>query len=835
MDETWITLPLSNPVAIFALVMFIILVAPIVVNRIKIPGIVGLILFGTVVGPSALGLLERDNTMVLLGMVGLIYLMFMVGLSIDLNQFNKMKGKSLTFGLLSFTIPQMGSLFLAPLILGFSLEAALLLGSIVGSHTLLAYPIANRLGITKNESVTMTMGGTIITDGFSLMILALVIAGAFAGQLEPSFVYTFVIPVIVFFLAVLVGLPKLGRWFFRTARMDGNTNYVFLITVLFIAAYLAESVGLAAMIGAFLAGLSFNRLVPETSTMMNRIQFVGNALFIPFFLISVGLLVDVRALVSSFQVWLLAFFFTGLVVVGKFLAVLVSKGIFRFTRTELFTITGLTIPQAASTLAVTLVGFDEGFFDQAAVNAVVIMILITCLIGPYMVEKYGRELAKEEAKRPYRPSMAPQRILVPLANPFTADSLMDIAMFIQQKNATEPIYPLSVVREKQDVGAEVAASEKMLSHAVIHAAAAERRVSPVTRVDLNIANGIMRAVKELRITQVIIGWNGEISTRDKIFGSILDQLLNETEQLVMVCKIDHPINTTKRIIILVPPYFELEPGFSDAVLSVQKLIQQSGGKAVLCATSHNVDHITGIMKDREPKVTPKVFQVENIKDALMDKTLDINADDLILLLSGREGSVSWQYYLKYLPQKLSAGFRSNNFIILYPSEIVDQSDTPITISFSPEGDIPEIRNGDITYGLEVDSYEKAIKAILAHPFRDDEVAFSNILRKLNKAGPGNITADLPGTILTYISTAYVEEPRIVCGFSTKGFPHPITGEKIHGIFTLLMPENADLEANLHIVARMTRFLKHNQRVERMAQVVNEESMQSVFLGIETDS
>jgi len=815
--------------------MFIILVAPIVFNRIRIPGIVGLILFGTICGPSAIGLLNRDATMILLGMVGLIYLMFMVGLSIDLNQFNKMRLKSFTFGILSFGIPQTASIILAPLLLGYSLEAALLLGSIVGSHTLLAYPIANRLGITKNKAVTMTMGGTIITDGFSLMLLALVIAGAFAGRLEISFLFSFGIPVILFFLLVLLGIPRLGRWFFRTARMDGNTNYVFLVTILFITAYLAELVGLAAMIGAFLAGLSFNRLVPETSTMMNRVQFVGNALFIPFFLISVGLLVDVKALFSSFTVWFIAFFFTFLVVAGKFLAVLVSKGIFRLTKTELMTIFGLTIPQAASTLAVTLVGFDAGFFDQMAVNAVVIMILITCLAGPWLVEKYGRELAKEESKQPYRPSMAPQRILVPLANPLTADSLMDLAMFIQERGSNDPLYPLSVVREKADVGADVAASEKMLSHAVIHAAAAEKRVSPVTRVDLNIANGIIRAIRELRITHVIIGWNGEISTRDKIFGSILDQLLNETDQLTMVCKIDHPINTTKRVIILVPPFFQLEPGFSDALVTAQKIVQQSGAKAVLLATKDNSAAIQEIMTDREPKISPRLIEVDHLKNAVKEEIIEIKKDDLILLLSGREGSVSWQTYLKYFPQKLSTGFSTNNFIILYPSVVIDRSDAPISIAFSPEGDIPNLIAEDITFRLEAENFEKAIKNILTHPFRDDEQAFTRIANKLISTGPGNITSDLPGTILTYITTSFVEEPRIICGFSSNGFPHPVTGEKVHGIFVLLMPESSDLEANLHIIARMTRFIKHQNRYEVMWEINDEEALKTRFLGIKEDA
>lgn len=827
-----IVLPLTNPVAIFALVMAIIFIAPIIFNKIKIPGIVGLILFGTVVGPSVLGLLERDETIELLGMVGLIYLMFMVGLSIDLNQFSKMKVKSLSFGGLSFFIPLSLSLLLGPALLGFSLEASLLLGSIVGSHTLLAYPVASRLGITKNTSVTMTMGGTIFTDGFSLLLLALVAAGAFSGKLGSDFAFTFVLPVTVFLVAVMIGLPKLGKWFFRTARMDGNTNYVFLISLLFVTAYIAELVKLAPMIGAFLAGLSMNRLVPDSSTMMNRIQFVGNALFIPFFLISVGMLVDVGALISSMNVWLMAGIFTGLVLGGKFIAAFLVKLFFKFSKNEFYTVYGLSTPQAASTLAVTLVGFPLVLpVEQLpeVVNAVVILILLTCLVGPWFVEKYGRALAKEEASRPYQPSAAPQRILVPLANPNTADELMDIAIYIQNKDTDEPLYPLSVVRDKEGVEAEVAASEKMLSHAVVHAAAAERKVSPITRVDLNIANGIVRAIKDLRISHVVIGWNGETSTRDKIFGSVLDLLLKQTDELIMVCKIDLPINTTKRVILLIPPYIQLEPGFSNAMVSIQKLIQESGAKAILCAMNQNREFISKIMSDVEPKVTPNALEIQNWNEVFHGGMVDIKEDDLIVFMSSREGGISWQYEYRNLPRQIASNYPKNNFIIMYPSENVDQSGGILSISISGDKDIPGIQNEDIAYNIEPSDYADALKDVLAHPFRKDEYVFSKLVKRLEESGPDSTPTELPNTILTYISTKYVEAPKILAGFSPVGFENPkYKGHTVHALFVLLMPEEADLESNLHIIARLTRFLKQENRYEKLKDITSEEKLNEVF-------
>jgi len=277
------TLPFSNPVMIFALVMLIILLAPILFKKIRVPGIVGIILAGTLVGPSILGLLERDSTIELLGTVGLLYLMFMAGLSIDLNRFEKLRNQSIGFGTLSYIFPAIGAYYAGIHLIDYSIESALLLGAIVGSHTLLAYPIVERLGITKNTAVTMSMGGTLVTDTLSLGILA-IIAGTVGETQGAGYWTAFATSIAIFLIAAILILPRLGRWFFQNMHHDTNVDFVFMMAVLFSTAFLAELAGLASIIGAFIAGLLLNRLVPMNGTLMSRIQFVGNALFIPFFL-----------------------------------------------------------------------------------------------------------------------------------------------------------------------------------------------------------------------------------------------------------------------------------------------------------------------------------------------------------------------------------------------------------------------------------------------------------------------------------------------------------------------------------------------------------------------
>lgn len=808
-------LPAQDPVLIFAIVMLIILLVPLLFSRIRIPGVVGLILAGTIVGPSAMGLLERDSTMILLGTVGLLYLMFMAGLSIDLNKFEKLRNRSIIFGLFSFFIPQGLGVAAGLYLLDYSIFTSLLLGSIVGSHTLLAYPIANRIGIIKNTAVTMTMGGTIVTDSLSLAVLA-VVAGAVTGDIGPTFWITFISMVSVYVVIVVLGLPRLGRWFLRDSRNETNVEFVFLVALLFLTAYLAGLVGLAPIIGAFLAGLTLNRLVPESSPLMSRVQFVGNALFIPFFLISVGMLVDVGVLVEGFDVWILAGIFTGLVFTGKFMGAVFTGLIYRYTKEETITVFGLSSPQAAATLAVTLVGFEIGLFDQMAVNAVVVMILITCLVGPWLVERFGRAVALQEEAKPYNPSEAPQRILVPLANPATAESLMDIAMMMRGKNSDEPLFPITVARDGAKVDSQVAASEKMLSHAVVHAAAADIPVLPVTRVDMNISNGIMRAVKELRISDIVIGWNGQISARQKIFGSILDKLLEQSDEMVLVSKIEHPVNTTKRVILAAPPLIDREPGFDSAIFTIQNLCDQIGAGILLVSTEQNSRRIIEILTKQEPKIDTEALILSEWTEVIRTAGPRFSEDDLLIVLSTREGSLAWQNSLHRLPRIISKRYPDLNFITVYPSKIEKQADVEFKIHFEGSYIIPPIPRENIVMNQTGLTSKQLLIEMLASRFdgKSDE-RLSEIVSDVMKINPDNLPGELPGVVLTHYKTRFIKQPTLFLGISRDNIQFSNADGSFNIIFLLLSSEETPEQRNLNILASLARLLGQTNTISRL--------------------
>lgn len=823
MDERfYFPIPFEDPVLIFALVMLIILLAPMIFKKLRIPGIVGLILAGTVVGPGMFGLIERDFTIELLGTVGLLYLMFMAGLSIDLNRFEKLKEKSIGFGLISFLLPQLGAVYLGTQLLDYSLSTALLLGSIVGSHTLLAYPIVERLGITKNTGVTMSMGGTLVTDTLSLGVLA-VVAGSIGDDLGAGYWVGFGTSVVIFVAAAVLILPRLGRWFFRNVQYQNNIDFVFMVAVLFTTAFFAELAGLAPIIGAFMAGLLLNRLVPGSGTLMSRIQFVGNALFIPFFLISVGMLVDISVL-GSLDVWVKAIAFSLLVFAGKGLASLAVTYFFKFSKQEGLVVYGLTTPQSAATLAVTLVGFELGFFDTTAVNAVVIMILITCLVGPWLVENFGREVAKQEDEKPYSAADAPQRILVPLANPETSDALMDIAFMVRDEKSGQPIYPLTVARDGANVEGNVARAEKMLSHAVIHAAAAEVPVNPVTRIDLNVSRGIARAVEEQLVTNIVIGWNGEVSTKRKIFGSVLDQLLEEVDEMVMVCKIEKPVNTFERIVVAIPPFASLEIGFRGTIRSIKLMAEQMGVDLVVVSTLDREPYVKKGIQKIKPDLEIEFETINQWSDlpSWIDKNQDEN--DLFVLVSSREGTLSWRPGLDRLPRVISQRYPEMSFITIYSSEVESEAGQ----GMNTQKGVGLLVEDRIKPDLKSEKIEEILAEMISGDPAFEHIEYERIIRRLLENSTDYTPEVMPGVVLYESHTSKVNEQIVFIGVSKQGVKIKQTANKAYIFILLLSPKKTSVPDHLKALNNIVKLIRPGKDVER---IINASKKQDIVAAV----
>ncbi|HEX5521726.1 MAG TPA: cation:proton antiporter [Longimicrobiaceae bacterium] len=800
------TLPITDPVLIFALAMVLFLAVPLLFERLRIPGVVGLIIAGAVVGPNGLNLLARGSTIILLGTVGLLFLMFMVGLELDLNEFNRHRQQSVVFGVLSFLLPQAIGTALT-LALGYPLLPALLLGAMFASHTLVAYPIATRLGIVKTTPVTIVAGATLITDLLALLVLAIV-TGASEGGLTAALWAKVGLSLAFYVALVMLGVPRIGRWFFRRSPPGGASEFLFTLALLYVFAYVAHALDIEPIIGALLLGFALNRLVPESSTLMTRLKFFGDSLFIPFFLLSVGMLVDVRAFADR-EAWTIIAVLVSATVVSKAIAAKASSRFFGMPSEEGWVMFGLSVSHAAATMAITLVGFQIGLFDEEIVNAVVVIILVTCVLGPTMVERYGRKLALREEQKPYDPSEAPQRILIPISNPKTSEALMGLAFMLRGANSEEPLYPITVVRESGEMAAaQVAEAEKMLSSAVIYAAGANVPVVPLTRVDSNFASGIVRGIQETRTTAVVIGWDGRRSRRYGIFGSVLDQLLEQTKQMILVAKLGHPVNVTKRIVLVLPPEINHHPGFYGAVHTAKTLANQLGAGMLALTIDGDPGRYEKLLGVVRPRVPVTVEAVGGWDGLMAELRTRLRPDDLVVVFSARRGTIGWHRELERMPAVL-AQLVPESFIVLYPAE-VDVGLRHRALDVLPAALAPE----RIVFDVANVDFAETLRLLLQTRYADRPAQLQQVIDALGQGGRTIFTEIHPGVVVLHARLERLSEPLIFLATSPEGIAIPNRAEPAKLMFLLLSPVERP-ERHLVALAEIAHLVGTPERMEEI--------------------
>ena len=659
--------PLEEPVLIFGFAVFIFLLSPILMRKLRVPAIIGPIIAGIIVGPNGLELLARDSTIELLGTVGLLFIMFIAGLELDLDGFKKYRNRSILFGLLSFAIPFILGIAVG-LWLGLNMISAILFGSIFSSHTLLGYPAISRLGVAKNKAVTTAVGGTLLTDSLALMVLA-IITGASEGNLTFGFLVYLIIATALFAVVVLVFTPYLTKWFFKRSNNEGTLEFNFVLAILFVAGAISLFVKLEPIIGAFLAGLALNRYIYDHGPLMNRIRFTANALFIPFFLLSVGMLMDIRVLISSPDALLIILLISITAVGSKWLASWVTSKVYGYSKTENMVIFGLSTTHAAATLAITLVGYQLGLFDQQIINAVIVIILITCILGPYLCEKYGRKLALAQDTTVLDDTL-PERILIPIANPNTMESLLDLGFLIKRaKKSDEPLYPLAIVqKDLKQASNEVAQAERMLGRALMYASGAEVSARILTRVDHNIGWGIERAATEERITTIIVGWDGARGGSQKVFGKVIDNFLEHTYQSSLISHIRQPLNTMERVILILPNNIVYKPGFEDSISIIKGIASQLSATIKGLVIRDDLESYQKVSDKVHPNVKIEFQSIDDWNSLYKNHLNDVKSTDLVILLSARRGTVAWHPDLETIPKKL-ASMNFENFIVFYPTEM----------------------------------------------------------------------------------------------------------------------------------------------------------------------
>lgn len=667
------TLPLADPVLKFLLILLIILAAPLLLNKLRVPHLLGLIIAGAIIGPNGFNLVLRDSSIILSGTAGLLYIMFLAGLEIDMGDFKKNSGKSLVFGMYTFLIPMILGTVVGLWVLDFSMETSVLLASMFASHTLIAYPIISKLGISKNNAVSITVGGTMITDTLALLVLTIIV-GMATGNADNAFWIRLGVSIVIFALIVLLVFPFIGRWFFKRVH-DNISQYIFVLSMVFFGAFLAQLAGMEAIIGSFLAGLALNRLIPQSSPLMNRVEFVGNAIFIPFFLLSVGMLIDYRAFFTSFETIKVGMVMIIVATAAKYAAAWLTQKTFRLSVDQRSVIFGLSNAQAAATLAAVMVGYNVilgtdangapiRLLNESVLNGTILMILVTCAIASFSAQKGAHNIAmKESGEETEDKDTKDEHILIPVSNEETVEELVNLSLAIKSKTNTSGLYALKVIDNQNSDDKTLKSSKRVLQTAVDTAAATDTRLKGLLRYDLSISNAITSVVKEREITDLVLGLHKEKDIPAAFLGNIVENVLQHSSVTTFIYKPVQPLATIKRHLIILPDRAEKEIGFIPVMNRVWNVLQNTGAKVVFYGSEDTLKTIKKLFAKRAGEISYVNF---SDWDDFLIVFRDVKADDSMWVIFSRKEGYSYDPVMPRIPGYLNKYFQSNSFILSYP-------------------------------------------------------------------------------------------------------------------------------------------------------------------------
>lgn len=666
------TLPLADPVLKFLLILLIILAAPLLLNKLRIPHLLGLIIAGAIIGPHGFNLVLRDSSIILSGTAGLLYIMFLAGLEIDMADFKRNSTKSLAFGMYTFLIPMILGTVVGIWVLRFNILTSVLLASMFASHTLIAYPIISKLGISKNKAVSITVGGTMITDTLALLVLTIIV-GMATGQVNDMFWIRLGVSILIFALIVLFGFPFIGRWFFKHVH-DNISQYIFVLVMVFLGSFLAQVAGMEAIIGAFLSGLALNRLIPQSSPLMNRVEFVGNAIFIPFFLLGVGMLIDYRTFFTSFETIKVGLIMIIVATAAKYIAAWMTQKTFHLSTDQRSVIFGLSNAQAAATLAAVMVGYNVitgtdangepiRLLNESVLNGTILMILVTCTIASFAAQKGAHNIAAQDISDKEENKKESEHILIPVSNEETVEELVNLSLAIKSPQNKNGLFALKVIDNHHSDEKALKQSRRVLQTAVNTAAATDTRMKDLLRYDLSVSNAIASVVKEREITDLVVGLHKEKDIPAAFLGHIVESVLAESSVSTFIYKPAQPISTVRRHLIIIPELAEKEIGFNQIIFRLRNVTQNTGAATVFYGSEATLNALKKLLAKKSGEASYIEF---NDWDDFLIVFRDIKPDDTMWIILSRKEGLSYAPAMARIPKYLNKYFRANSFVLAYP-------------------------------------------------------------------------------------------------------------------------------------------------------------------------
>lgn len=653
--------PVTEPTWIFLGVLCIVLFAPLIFNKLRMPHIIGMILAGLLVGPHGLNLLERDNSFELFGEVGLYYIMFLASLEINMQEMKQAKGGALLMGLAVFAIPIALGIIANLYILDYGLVASILLASMYASYTLISYPIVARYGLSRLRCVNFVVGGTIITDTLTLFVLA-IIAGTSSGETDVWFVLLMLVKMLAVGFVIIFFFPRIARYFFRNYN-DSVIQYIFVMVMLFLGAGMMKLAGMEGILGAFITGLVLNRLIPHSSPLMRRIDFVGNAIFIPYFLIGVGMMIDLGVLFKGGNSLIVAAVMIVTALTGKWLASFFVSKVYRLSSGERSLMFGLSTSQAAATLAAAFVGHGIGLLNEDVLNGTILLILVTCIVSSIVSDRASRNLIISGKVLNNPTTVSSKKTLLALANPNMVDRLMDLALLVRKENTQIPLSAITVVLD-EDKKLQQQGS-KVLDIAADIAASVNVPLLTKVRLTTNLAHGIIHEVKENDYRELILGFHKKETANDSFLGNVLPEVLNALDCQVVMARLNMPLNTLRTIHITFPAKAEFEAGFTYWVEETARMSCGLGCKIMYHGHPETIARIKEELKKYTP-IEASFFETDGGND-LKRLSKIIHKDHLLIIVSARRGSISFRPSLDHIFVQLQRDYQDTSVLLIYPS------------------------------------------------------------------------------------------------------------------------------------------------------------------------
>ena len=670
--------PITDPTLIFFVVLLMILLSPIIMGRLRIPHIIGMVLAGVIVGKYGLKILERDASFELFGRVGLYYIMFLAGLEMDMEGLKKNRTRVIVFGLLTFLVPFAMTYFMGVSLLSYTPLAALLLSAIMASNTLIAYPIVGRYGLTRHTSSTLSVGSSMMALFMALIVMASIV-NSFQGEGGIGFWVLFVVKFFVYSIGLILVIPRLTRWFLRRYS-DAVMQFIFILAVVFLSAALSDAIGLEGIFGAFLSGLILNRFIPRVSPLMNRIEFTGNALFIPYFLIGVGMLINVRLLFQGTHILWVVFCLVLFGTLGKAIAAYLAAGVFRMPRLAGHMMFGLTSAHAAGAIAMVMVGrrleISPGvyLFGDEVLNGIVIMILFTCVISTVVTEWAAQRLRLKEKKEPELvKTVNDEKILIPVKYPEYADNLVSMATMMRNPKLKRELVALNVVYDDVNMRHNQAEGQRLLEHLQHLASASDVPMTTQVRIAANIANGIKHAFKEFQASEILMGLHFHHNISKGFWGEFTRSLYNGLSRQIIITRIMQPLNTVRRIQVIVPSRAEFEPGFYRWLERLARMTENLECRIIFHGRKDTLQLINEYIHNNFASVRAEYVPMKHWNE-LPDLATKVSKDHLFVIVTARKGTISYKSAMERLPDEVNRYFKGKTLMIIFPDQYGNEMD-----------------------------------------------------------------------------------------------------------------------------------------------------------------